>query len=185
MRPLLALCVLGACAALAACGSSGGASSTSVGKAGGPGSGRFTALRSCLQKQGVTLPAPPSRATRPQGGPGAGAPGGRPRGLQPPKGVSQAQLQAALKKCGGATRLPGGAFNSAPPRAALVKYAACLRQNGVNVPEPNTTGKGPVFSTKGLDTSSSTFKAAQSKCRSELKGAFPERAGGGAPPPSG
>jgi hypothetical protein len=119
MRPLLALCVLGACAALAACGSSGGASSTSVGKAGGPGSGRFTALRSCLQKQGIALPALPSRATRPQGGPGVGAPAGRPRGLQPPKGVSQAQLQAALKKCA-ANRLPRGAFpggarGGAPP----------------------------------------------------------------------
>jgi hypothetical protein len=192
IRALLALCALGACVVLAACGSSGSgsssaasASSTATNNAGGQGSSRFTALRSCLAKQGITLPAPPSGATRPQGGPGAGAAGGGPRGLQPPAGVSQTQFEAALKKCGGGRRPQGagaGAFNSASARAGLVKYAACLRQNGINVPEPNTTGKGPVFSTKGIDTSSSKFKAAQSKCQSDLKGAFPGRAGGGTPP---
>jgi hypothetical protein len=191
IRPLLALCVLGACVALAACGSSGNgsssastSSSTSASKAGGQGSSRFTALRSCLQKQGITLPAPPSGTTRPPGGPGAGAPGGRLRGLQPPEGVSQAQFEAALKKCGGGKPPQGraGALNSASARAGLVKYATCLRQNGINVPEPNTTGNGPVFSTKGIDTSSSKFKAAQSRCQSDLKGAFPNGAGGGTPP---
>ena len=154
IRLLLALCVLGACVALAACGSSGSGSSSAANtsstptrKAGGQGSSRFTALRSCLQKQGITLPAPPSGATRPQGGPGAGgAPGGRPRGLQPPEGVSQAQFEAALKKCGGGKRPQGGAggLNSASARAGLVKYAACLRQNGIDVPEPNTTGISPA-----------------------------------------
>lgn len=191
VRPLLALCVLGACVALAACGSSGSgsssagkSSSTSANKAGGPNSSQFAALRSCLQKQGITLPSAPSGATRQPGGPGAGAPGGGAGGFQLPKGVTQAQYQAALKKCG-AGNLPqggAGAFNSASARAGLVKYAACLRQNGINVPAPNTTGKGPVFSTKGIDTSSSKFKAAQSKCQSDLKGAFPGGAGGGTPP---
>jgi hypothetical protein len=104
--------------------------------------------------------------------------------LQPPEGVSQARFEAALKKCGGGKPPQGraGALNSASTRAGLVKYATCLRQNGINVPEPNTTGNGPVFSTKGIDTSSSKFKAAQSKCQSDLKGAFPKGAGGGTPP---
>jgi hypothetical protein len=191
IRALLALCVLGACLALAACGSSGGGSSsaantsgTAASKAGRQGSGRFTALRSCLQKQGITLPAPPSGATRRPGTPGAGAPGGGRRGLQLPKGVTQAQFQAALKKCGGANFQRGGAggLNSASARAGLAKYAACLRQNGVDVPAPNTTGNGPVFNTKGIDTSSSKFKAAEKKCQSELKGIFPGGAPGGTPP---
>lgn len=191
IRSLLALCVLGACVALAACGSSASGtssasttSSTSTNKAGGQGSSRFTALRSCMQKQGITLPAPPSGAARPQGAPAGGAPGGGPRGLQPPEGVSQAQFEAALKKCGGGKppQGAGGALNSASARAGLVKYATCLRQNGINVPEPNTTGNGPVFNTTGIDTSSSKFKAAQGKCQSDLKGAFSGRAGAGAPP---
>lgn len=192
ISPLLALCVLGACLALAACGSSGSgsssaanSSSTSTGRAGGRDSSRFTALRSCLQKQGITLPAAPSGAPRPQGTPRAGAPGGGPRSLQLPKGVTQAQFQAALKKCGGGGNFPrggAGGLNSASARAGLAKYAACLRQNGVDVPAPHTTGKGPVFDTKGIDTSSSKFKAAEKKCQSGLKGIFPGGAPGGTPP---
>ncbi|HST32616.1 MAG TPA: hypothetical protein VLJ80_03745 [Solirubrobacteraceae bacterium] len=176
--------------ALAACGSSGSGSSSagktsgsSTNKAGAPNASRFTALSSCLKKEGITLPSAPSGATPQPGGPGAGAPGGG--GFQLPKGVSQAQFQAALKKCG-AGNLPrgrGGGLNSASARAGLAKYAACLRQNGINVPTPNTTGKGPVFDTKGIDTSSSKFKAAQGKCQSDLKGVFP--GGGGGAPPTG
>jgi hypothetical protein len=151
--------------------------------------GRFTALRTCLQKQGITLPAAPSGATGRPDTPGAGAPG-RARGLQLPKGITQAQFQAALKKCGGGNFRRGGAggLNGASARSGLAKYAACLRQNGINVPAPNTTGKGPVFNTKGIDTSSSKFKAAEKKCQSELKGVFPGGAPSGAPPsgaPSG
>ena len=33
-----------------------------------------------------------------------------------------------------------------------------MRENGVNLPAPNTSGNGPVFNTKGIDTSSATFK---------------------------
>jgi hypothetical protein len=152
-----------------------------------------------MKEQGITLPAPPAGTTGRPGGPGAGAAGvpgagaagGGPRGLQPPKGVSQSQFQAALKKCGaGNFGGKAGAVNSASARAALTKYAACLRENGVSVPEPDTSGNGPVFNTKGIDTSSSTFKAAQSKCQSDLRGAFPGGgpgggAGGGAPPSGG
>ena len=83
LRALVALCALGACLALAACGSSGSSTSastttgtgTSASKA-GSGSSRFTALRSCLQKQGITLPARPSGGAGAPGGPGGtGAPG--------------------------------------------------------------------------------------------------------------
>lgn len=191
IRALLAMCILGACLALAACGSSGSgsssaanSSSTSTSKAGGRDSSRFTALRSCLQKQGITLPAPPSGTSRQPGTPGAGAPGGSGRGLQLPKGVTRAQFQAALKKCGGGNfpRSGAGGLNSASARAGLAKYAACLRQNGVEVPAPNTTGKGPVFNTKGIDTSSSKFKAAERKCQSRLKGIFRSGAPDGTPP---
>lgn len=182
VRPLLALCALGASVTLAACGgassasnsSSSATSSTNSGR--GPGSSQFASLSSCLKKQGITLPSRPSGATG--GPPGTGTPGG---GFQLPKGVSQSQFQAALKKCGGGNLARGRAagVNSASARAALTKYAACLRKNGINVPAPNTSGNGPVFNTNGIDTSSSKFKSAQSKCQSELKGVFP---GGGGPP---
>jgi hypothetical protein len=46
------------------------------------------------------------------------------------------------------------------------------------VPAPNTSGTGPVFNTKGLDTTSATFKAAQSKCSSLLRGSVPSGTAG-------
>jgi hypothetical protein len=100
---------------------------------------------------------------------------------QLPKGVTRAQLQAAAKKCGGGFPGPGGGAvhfrraNSPVFRKALATYAACLRQNGVNVPAPNTSGKGPVFSTKGINTNSPQFKSAATKCRGVLFSAFRPR----------
>jgi hypothetical protein len=101
--------------------------------------------------------------------------------------VTRAQYEAALKKCGGHVFTGGGArFTNNPVfTAALAKYAECLRQNGVNVPAPNTSGKGPVFDTKGIDTSSPQFKAATTKCRSALTSAFRRPGGAGRPAPGG
>ena len=55
---------------------------------------------------------------------------------------------------------------------ALSKFAACLRENGVNIPEPNTSGHGPVFNTKGINTASPQFRAATVKCRGVLASAL-------------
>jgi hypothetical protein len=181
---------------LTACGSSGkGSATTTATTASGatarnPGA-RFTQLRECLKKQGVTLPTrkagggtPPTSSENGAGGPGSGP--------QLPGGINRTKLQEALKKCGGGAgfgggRIPGGRFNDKQARAALTKYAACLRENGVDVPKPNTSGKGPVFDTKGIDTSSAAFKKAQSKCKSLLPNFFRGRPGGasGGPPPGG
>jgi hypothetical protein len=179
---------------LAACGSSSSSSSSttatasaSTGTGGkGPNAGRFAAVRECLQKNGVTLPAfKPGQHGQPQArGPFGGA-GGR----QLPKGVNKAKYEAALKKCGGgnfAGRGGGGArFKSPAFQAALAKFATCMRENGVNVPAPNTSGNGPVFDTKGIDTTSAKFKAAEAKCQSDLSGAFKRGTGAGAPGTNG
>jgi|GEM_PF-533741 len=204
-----------ACLGLAACGGSSGNSSnaaataaSTTGSAAGASTGttatggssaaagagrrRFTAIRECLQKNGVTLP----QRTPGSGAPGGGIPGAG-GGPALPKGMTRAQFEAALKKCGGGNfgarfgRNGGAGFNRVNSpifRAALTKYAACLRQNGVDIPAPNTSGKGPIFSTKGIDTSSAKFKTATMKCRAGLAGAFrrPQGAGGayGATPPT-
>jgi hypothetical protein len=78
--------------------------------------------------------------------------------------------QEALKKCGGGNFGGGGRFNSSTSKAALTKFVACMRENGVNLPTPNTSGNGPVFNTTGINTASSTFKSAQAKCQSDLRG---------------
>jgi hypothetical protein len=201
-RPFVALAaVLLLAGVLAACGSSSGSGSTGTGttnsasttKQGaaaaqtGSRSSRFTALRSCLQKAGINLP---SRSPGSSGQPGnGGAPGG---GFKLPEGVSRTKFEEAIRKCGGGA-FKGGrfGFDSATAKAALSKYSACMRENGVNLPTPNTSGNGPVFDTKGLNTSSESFKNAEKKCQTDLKGAFGGRrapggaAGGGSPPAGG
>jgi hypothetical protein len=195
-----------ACLGLAACGSSSGSSSstsasgasTTTGSSGSTGArganaDRFAALRECMQKNGITLPQrAPGQQRRPPGAAGGflggGAGAGRPSGAGGPplpKGVTRAQYEAAVKKCGGgkfANRGGSGArFKSPVFQAALAKFASCMRQNGVSVPAPNTSGSGPVFNTKGIDTSSSQFKAAEAKCQSDLTTAFRHGAGAGGP----
>ncbi len=173
--------------------SSTGSTSTTPGAPGsGRGSARFAAMRECLQKNGITLPkrTPGSH----QGGgfvPGAGAGGGP----QLPGGVTRAQYEAALKKCGGGSghffRRGGaaGRLNNPVFKAALTKYGDCLRENGIKLPAPNTSGNGPIFDTKGINTASSQFKSASAKCRSALAGAFSRPAGApgatGGPPAGG
>jgi len=95
--------------------------------------------------------------------------------------MTHTQYEAILKKCGanffrgGGLRpgLPGTRprLQSAAVVQALAKFAACMRENGVNVPAPNTSGKGPIFNTKGLNTTGSAFRTAVTKCASKLAGA--------------
>jgi hypothetical protein len=151
------------------------------------GAGGFTAIRECMQKNGISLPKPATGSGGPRGG-------GSFLGLGSlPKGVTRAQYQAALRKCVGG-RFPGGrpgvnrGANSPVLRQAFVKFAACLRQNGVNIPAPNTSGKGPIFGTKGIKTNSPQFRAATKKCRAVLTDALrhgTNAAGGAGAPAAG
>jgi hypothetical protein len=193
---LLAGMVLVACGSSSSKGSSSTASTKSAATAGGGarGAGRFTALRECLKKEGITLPQrvpggktgtrrPPSGGAIPFGGGGGG---GGFQGGRVPKGVDKAEFEAALKKCGGGGRVPGrfgagGRLRSPAFTKALASFATCMRKNGVDVPKPNTSGSGPIFSTKGLDTGSAKFRSAQQKCSSLLRVARPGGAQG-APP---
>jgi hypothetical protein len=180
---------------LAACGSSSPSSSSNststsasattipstTAKAPGALGGRFTALRECLQKNGITLPkfTPGPRPS----------PGTRRSFL--PKGVSKTQYEAAIKKCGGPSIFGGdrSRFNTPAFKQALAKFAACMHESGVDVPKANTSGTGPVFNSKGLDTSSPKFRAAETKCRPDLGGALRGAPGAhgapGSPPTAG
>jgi hypothetical protein len=187
------LALLLACLGLAACGGSSKGSSTSANAAAasasasgaqtgpaGPRAGRFKALRECLQKNGISLPSRTPGARRP---PGIGGFLGGAGGPQLPKGVTRAQYEAAIKKCGGGAFAggAGGRLKNPAYRQALANFATCMRENGVNVPAPNTSGNGPIFNTKGLNTTSSQFKTAETKCSGDLRSAF--RPGAGASPP--
>ncbi|MFI4992006.1 MAG: hypothetical protein ACHQCH_00090 [Solirubrobacterales bacterium] len=189
------LVLLLACLGLAACGSSSGSSSsttsasasstTTTGATGakGPNAGRFAAIRACLSKSGITLPQRPKPGQRRSFGQGI-------PGLHLPKGMTRAQYQAIVKKCGfgiGPRGLAGGGLlGSAAAKQALAKFASCMRESGVNIPAPNTSGSGPVFSSKGLNTRSPKFQAAEIKCRGLLRSVLRARPGaGGKAPPAG
>lgn len=193
---LLALTAL-----LAACGSSSkggsttaasttaasrtGASTTAsaTGPAGRPGLAR---LRTCLQQQGVTLPRLPGGG---RGGPGSGfrRGGGFFSGLS---SAQRARLRAAMQKCGarfgrfGRFRDFGGPDLRSPAfRRALTAYVACVRRNGFNLPEPNTSGRGPIFDPSKVNRQDPRFQAASAKCQSLLAAARPAPPGGAPPAP--
>jgi hypothetical protein len=189
---LLAALLLSACGGSSKSSSSTASATTTSGTktANGGTHGQFgargAALRTCLQKNGITLPQrKPGQQGKGKGGPfGAGGTGG---GIQLPKGVTRAQLQAAFKKCGGGSFRGGGQALAGPGGAQrFAKFSACMRKNGVNLPAPNTSGKGPIFNTKGIDTKGAAFKAADAKCVRELvpngRSGGTGGAGGAAPP---
>jgi len=207
--PALLLLVLALAAVLlAACGSSSStttgsnasASATAPGRSGSTGAtgstgaraGRFKAVRECLAKQGITLPSSPPGTRGPGGGGGflGGGPGGAPK---LPAGVTRAQLEGALKKCGaGAGRFGRrrSLANNPAFEKSLKAFSACMAEHGVKLPSPNTSGKGPVFDTSGINTKSKAFRTADEACRSKIR-FFAPRAGGeggarpGGPPPTG
>ncbi len=154
--------------------------SPGVPPAGRPNRLRFTAMRACLAKKGIVLPQ------RTPGVPGLSGGGAQ----QLPKGMTRAQLAEALKSCGGpgfaggrfggGFRRGGRSFDNPRFHKALENFATCMRQNGVDVGEPNTSGKGPIFDTKGISTGSPQFRAASTKCRTALFDAVPHRATPGA-----
>jgi hypothetical protein len=164
--------------ALTACGGSSKSAAANTTQGGN----RRAAINACLKKQGVT---PPQRNAG--GGPGPGAAGAGIPGLGLGGGggasnPNRAKFQAALRKCG-ITFRGGGRnrfANNPAARQALVKFAACVRKNGYNLPAPNLSGNGPVFNANQVNQNDPKFRAAAAKCQSLLP-----RRPANAPPPGG
>jgi hypothetical protein len=163
--------------------SSNGTSSTGTTPttpAGQPNATRYNAVRECLAQKSIVLPP------RTNGAAGLVAGG---ENIKVPKGMSHTQLAEALRACNikyAGSHVPrssgsAGAGHPLPARFhhVLARFAACLRQNGVPVGEPNTSGKGPIFNAKGINTGSPQFRAAAAKCRTALFGTPPRKAGSG------
>jgi hypothetical protein len=191
LAPLAAL--VAAALVLAGCGggSSGGEESTTASRestsagAGGAGSGPggfeiSDEDRACLEEKGVELPEPGEGAGPPEGFQGGKPPEGfqPPEGGEPPKGFEGGGFdKRAFEECG--IRLqgkPGGPqANSAQFKEQIEEYVACVRRQGYDLPEPNFSGEGPVFSESEVDQSDPKFKEASEACQSRLS---PARNGG-------
>jgi hypothetical protein len=94
-------------------------------------------------------------------------------------------VAALLAGCGSSSKTASSSANASaattttgakgPAKRALTKFATCMRESGVDFPLPNTSGKGPIFSAKGVDVRSTKFRVAEVKCRGDLLGAFAHR----------
>ncbi len=133
---------------------------------------------------GTTPDGPPPGAdggappTDGQSGPPAGADGRGGRGGFFGRDLSDAErrrMQAAFEKCGG--RFGGGfgggpgmAGGSAgrPDAAALRRFVACVRRRGYDLPDPNTSGDGPVFDDSAVDRDDPAFVEASRACQRYL-----------------
>ncbi|HEV3322818.1 MAG TPA: hypothetical protein VG147_11610 [Solirubrobacteraceae bacterium] len=145
-----------------------GTSSTGTTPSRSAGALQIAAIRSCLAKKGITLPHSHPLA-----------------GAHLPKGMSRTQFYAELRGCAGGIIPPGdhghgrfhngvngyhNPFKESRFHPVLMRLAACLRQHGIKVGEPNTSDKGPIF--EGVNTGSTQFKAAMTNCRYTLLGAL-------------
>jgi hypothetical protein len=166
-RAPLIFTALAASCLIAACGSASSSSSTtrsssaaaSTSATANGARGNLSAFRNCLKQHGVTLPTrrPGSRPPAGTGGGffGGGAGGGGFAARNP-------KLAAAVRACGGFR----GGRRLRLSHAAIANYVACVRQHGYHLPNPNFSGKGPVFPA-GIRTNP-TFHAASRACQNLL-----------------
>ena len=119
----------------------------------------------CMRDNGVDIPDNPG-----QGG------GGRPN-------IDRTKLQAAAKACQKYQQAAVGTISDAQRQEfqdAFAKFSACMRQNGVDVPDPGS-GSGPPAGGGRLDQSDPKVQAAMKVCQDKL----PQRGQGGPGGPAG
>lgn len=113
----------------------------------------------CMRENGIDMPDPGA------GGTGAVRIGG--------DGLDADKMQAAFEAC----RQYMGAAAEGPREIdpemqdKLIEFAGCMRDNGVDFPDPDFSGGGGSISIGGpggIDPSSSEFQAAQEACQSIL-----------------
>lgn len=182
-RPILALAVLAA--VLAAC-SSGGARPSGVATLDDPASSAspdgsaapsasispqdaMLAFAKCMREHGVDMPDPVVSA---DGGMtvSIGAEGGKP--------IDKTTMEAANEACKDLMPGPmgGGPSQMTPEQQdAMLAFAKCMRDHGVNMPDPDFTSGGGAIQIGGdsIAFDSPTFKAANEACRSIMTDAMP------------
>ena len=114
----------------------------------------------CMREHGVDMPDPDPN------NPGQIKLGG--------PGTDQQQIQAATQACRAYSPIGGNgpSSDSATQRQARLKFAACMREHGVeNWPDPSDTGGAPGMVGPEL-TNDPDFETAAQACQSILRDAF-------------
>jgi hypothetical protein len=153
--------VLIAGAGLTACGSGSGGASGSPGAHPGGGtdaeSAKGVKYAECMRKNGVPeFPDPVNGRVQLKARKGSG--------LDP----ESPQFKAAEQAC--KALAPNGGASGGRTDPAMLKFAQCMRKNGVpNFPDPDG-GKLIIRPDQGVDPNSPQFQAAQKACRKLLPG---------------
>jgi hypothetical protein len=179
LRGAGALAVAGAASALlAACGG-GGASASGASSAGKEEQAGLKFAR-CMREHGVNVPDPKPGARgfnfSARSGPGQGGP----KSLDAADRACRHFLKGALK--------PPSQSQLNKMRDAALKWAKCMRQNGVNVPDPSTSGGGIKLEAgkgQGVGPDNAAFQNADRQCRHLLPGGGPKSVQSGGGPHSG
>jgi hypothetical protein len=168
-RPYLAalVAVLALALAVAACGGGGGkgggvaslgggkaTATTSPGNSGKDFKQRALAYARCMRQHGIDMPDPKFDA--------AGRMAGQlPAGVGPDDPKFKAADQACKQYA------PSGEPDKPDPQAQqqMVAYARCMRQHGVNLPDPKPGGGIDASGEAGVDPNSPKFKAADQACQ--------------------
>jgi hypothetical protein len=128
------------------------------------------AFAECMREQGIDVPDPQEGRLRV-----------RPRSGGAPSEAERSEFEEANKKCREHLEGVGPPELSEEDRVAvqeaMLAFARCMRENGVNVPDPEF-GKGGGFFriVRGGDPEDPDFKAAEKTCREHLE-AIEERFG--------
>ena len=138
------------------------------------------AFAKCMREHGIDMPDP-------EVAPGGG---GFTQRLDGGKNIDPEKLQAAQEACQSILEQSGGFRGQLDPEQLdkLVEFAQCMREHGVDMPDPATDGKGGIMfrvngpedsdggdssgrtSIDGMDPESPEFQAAQEACGSILDG---------------
>ena len=170
MRSIVPTLTTVAVLAVAGCGGSGsgGSAGSPAASAGDEAFDGALEFARCMRGEGLDVPDPQRGSNGMiRIGPGSG----------PQPGPSDPKHEAARKKCERHLQQGGGRAPDAAEKAkfqdAFLKYARCMRAEGVNIPDPKPGqgGGGIVFRAgdpSAPDLDSPRFKAADEKCRPAL-----------------
>ncbi|MFI5667109.1 hypothetical protein [Streptomyces sp. NPDC051704] len=133
-------------------GGKDGTSTNASGGGGGAASGadadKALKTRKCLREHGIDAPDP--------------EPGQDPRGMTLGSGGEDPEaVKKAFDACG--LQAPGSGRISQEDKDKALKWAKCMRDNGVNIPDPDFNG-GSMSATKIPDGQEQAFQDAQKKC---------------------
>ncbi len=136
-----------------------GGSESGAGEAGADSRPDATAAARCMREQGIDIPDP-------QGGQGV-------QKLELPQGVTEEQLRTAQKKCADKMpKLPGQ--DEADPEQLgemhdqALRFAACMRKQGLDYPDPVIENGRLLIRTGGADPSDPAMQQATEACRDHL-----------------